>query len=124
MARLLAIAHHFQELLDPPRAVESQAELAKLSPVRVTQIMNLPAWPRMSRRRSSSCHPVTDGQQSVAERHLRQVLKTVVWSEQADTLRLVTIAMSEPFCECCDLLWSARQLCRIRVAPVDLFSEV
>jgi hypothetical protein len=43
VARLLALAHHFQELLDSG-TVETQAEiaeLAKLTPARVTQIMNL-----------------------------------------------------------------------------------
>jgi hypothetical protein len=43
VARLLALAHHFQELLDT-HVVETQteiAELAKLTPARVTQIMNL-----------------------------------------------------------------------------------
>jgi hypothetical protein len=40
VARLLALAHHFQELLDTC-VVETQAELAKLTPARVTQIMNL-----------------------------------------------------------------------------------
>jgi hypothetical protein len=42
VARLLALAHHFQELLDA-RAVEAQAELAelaKLTPARFTQIMS------------------------------------------------------------------------------------
>jgi hypothetical protein len=43
VARLLALAHHFDELLKTG-AVETQAEiaeLAKLTPARVTQIMNL-----------------------------------------------------------------------------------
>lgn len=43
VARLLALAYHFQELLDT-RVVETQAELAELAkrpPARVTQIMNL-----------------------------------------------------------------------------------
>jgi hypothetical protein len=43
VARLLALAHHFEELLATD-AVETQAELAelaKLTPARVTQIMNL-----------------------------------------------------------------------------------
>jgi hypothetical protein len=45
VARLLALAHHFDELLKTG-AVETQAELAelaKLTPARVTQIMNLGA---------------------------------------------------------------------------------
>jgi hypothetical protein len=43
VARLLALAHHFDELLETG-AVETQAELAelaKLTPARITQIMNL-----------------------------------------------------------------------------------
>jgi hypothetical protein len=59
VARLLALAYHFQELLDAG-AVETQAELAelaKLTPARVTQIMNLLGLPPEIRRRSSSCRP-------------------------------------------------------------------
>jgi hypothetical protein len=41
VARLLALARHFDELLKTG-TVETQAELAKLTPARVTQIMNLP----------------------------------------------------------------------------------
>jgi hypothetical protein len=58
VARLLALAHHFDELLET-HAVETQAEfaeLAKLTPAHVTQIMNLlglPGGPGRSPARGS-----------------------------------------------------------------------
>jgi hypothetical protein len=86
VARLLALAHHFDELLQTG-AVETQAEiaaLAKLTPARVTQIMNLLGLAPEIQEEIFFLPPVTEGQPSVTERHLRQVLKTVVWSEQRE----------------------------------------
>ena len=86
MARLLALAHHFQELIDT-RTVETLAELAdlaKLTPARVTQIMNLLGVAPDIQEEIFFLPPVTAGQPSVTERHLREVLKTVVWSEQQE----------------------------------------
>jgi hypothetical protein len=86
VARLLALAYHFQELLDTG-AVETQAELAelaKLTPARVTQIMNLLALAPDLQEEIFFLPPVTEGQPSLTGRHLRQVLKTVVWSEQRE----------------------------------------
>jgi hypothetical protein len=51
VARLLALAHHFQKLL-ATRVVETQAEiaeLAKLTPARVTQIMKTALWTNSGR---------------------------------------------------------------------------
>ena len=86
VARLLALAYHFQELLDT-RVVETQAELAelaKLTPARVTQIMNLLGLAPDIQEEIFFLPPVTAGQPTVTERHLRDVLKTVVWSEQRE----------------------------------------
>jgi hypothetical protein len=86
IARLLALAHHFQELLDT-HVVETQAEiaeLAKLTPARVTQIMNLLGLAPDIQEEILFLPPVTEGQPSVTERDLRDVLKTVVWSEQRE----------------------------------------
>ena len=86
VARLLALAHHFQELLDT-RAVETQAELAalaKLTPARVTQIMNLLGLAPDIQEEILFLPPVTEGWPAVSERHLRAVLKTAVWSEQRE----------------------------------------
>jgi hypothetical protein len=84
VARLLALAHHFDELLESG-AVETQAELAdlaKLTPARVTQIMNLLYLAPDIQEEILFLPPVTEGQPAITERDLRQVLKTVVWSEQ------------------------------------------
>ena len=67
--------------------VETQAELAqlaKLTPARVTQIMNLLSLAPDIQEQIFFLPPVTEGQPSVTERHLRDVLKTVVWSEQRE----------------------------------------
>jgi hypothetical protein len=86
VARLLALAYHFEELLKTG-AVETQAELAelaKLTPARVTQIMNLLGLAPDIQEEIFFLPPVTEGRPSVSERHLRDVLKTVVWSEQRE----------------------------------------
>jgi hypothetical protein len=86
VARLLALAHHFEELLKTG-AVETQAELAefaKLTPARVTQIMNLLCLAPDIQEEIFFLPPVTERRPAVTERHLRQVLKTVVWSEQRE----------------------------------------
>jgi hypothetical protein len=86
VARLLALAHHFEELL-ATGAVETQAELAelaKLTPARVTQIMNLLCLAPHVQEEIFFLSPVAEGRPAVSERHLRQVLKTVVWSEQRE----------------------------------------
>jgi hypothetical protein len=86
VARLLALAHHFDELLKTG-AVETQAELAelaKLTPARITQIMNLLGLAPDIQEEIFFLPPVTDGRPAITERHLRQVLKTVVWNEQRE----------------------------------------
>jgi hypothetical protein len=86
VARLLALAYHFQELLDT-RAVETQAELAelaKLTPARVTQIMNLLFLAPDIQEEIFFLPPVTERRPAITERNLRQVLKTAVWSEQRE----------------------------------------
>jgi hypothetical protein len=86
VARLLALAHHFEELL-ATGAVETQAELAelaKLTPARVTQIMNLLGLAPDIQEEIFFLPPVTEGRPAITERHLRQVLKTVAWSEQRE----------------------------------------
>jgi hypothetical protein len=86
VARLLALAHHFEELL-ATGAVETQAEiaeLAKLTPARVTQIMNLLGLAPDIQEEIFFLPPVTEGRPAVTERDLRQVLKTAVWNEQRE----------------------------------------
>ncbi|ACY15389.1 hypothetical protein [Haliangium ochraceum] len=84
VARLVALAHHFERLL-AGGTVATQAELAALagiSPPRVTQILNLALlapdiqeellfWPGDDR-----------GPDTITERTLRYVLRTPVWAEQ------------------------------------------
>jgi hypothetical protein len=86
VARLLALAHHFEELLKTG-AVETQAELAelaKLTPARVTQIMNLQGLAPDLQEEIFFLPPVIEGRPAITERDLRQVVKTVVWSEQRE----------------------------------------
>jgi hypothetical protein len=86
VARLLALAHHFEELLKTG-AVETQAELAelaKLTPARVTQIMNLLGLAPDIQEEIFFLPPVIEGRPAVTERELRQMLKTIVWSEQRE----------------------------------------
>jgi hypothetical protein len=86
VARLLALAHYFEELL-ATGSVETQAELAelaKLTPARVTQIMNLLGLAPDIQEELLFLPPVMEGRPSVTERDLRQVLKTVVWNEQRE----------------------------------------
>jgi hypothetical protein len=103
VARLLALAHHFQELIDT-RAVETQAELAefaKLTPARVTQIMNLLGLAPDIQEEIFFLPPVTEGQPAISERHMRQVLQTVVWSEQRErwaALRQQRVLLGEIIC--------------------------
>jgi hypothetical protein len=64
VARVLALAHHFEELLKTG-AVETQAELAelaKLTPARVTQIMNLLGLAPDIQEKIFFLPPVTEGQ--------------------------------------------------------------
>jgi hypothetical protein len=86
VSRLLALAYHFQDLLDTG-VVRTQMELAaltKLTTARITQIMNLLFLAPDIHEEILFMPPITQGQPAVTERHLRQVLKTVVWSEQRE----------------------------------------
>lgn len=84
VARLLALAHHFQMLL-AKGVFGSQTELAQvagLTRARITQIMNLLFLAPEIQEEILFLPRVTKGRYSVTERDLRQVLKTVMWSEQ------------------------------------------
>jgi hypothetical protein len=81
VARLLALAHHFDELLKTG-TVDTQAELAELTPARVTHIINLLYLAPDIQEEIFFLPPVTEGRPSITERHLRHVLKAVIWSEQ------------------------------------------
>jgi hypothetical protein len=86
VSRLLALAYHFQDLLDTG-VVRTQMELAaltKLTTARITQIMNLLFLAPDIQEEILFMPAITQGQPAVTERHLRQVLKTVVWSEQRE----------------------------------------
>jgi hypothetical protein len=86
VSRLLALAYHFQDLLDTG-VVRTQMELAaltKLTTARITQIMNLLFLAPDIQEQILFMPPITQGQPAVTERDLRQVLKTVVWSEQRE----------------------------------------
>jgi hypothetical protein len=86
VARILAQAHHFQNLLDTG-AVRTQmelAELTKLTTARITQIMNLLVLAPDIQEEILFMPPVTKGPAPVTERDLRSLVKTLVWSEQRE----------------------------------------
>ena len=86
IARLLALAHHFQELLDTGvvRTQMELAELTKLTTARITQIMNLLILSPDIQGEILFMLPVTHGDPPVSEKTLRPVLETLVWSEQRE----------------------------------------
>jgi hypothetical protein len=84
VARLLALAHHFQGLL-AQGVFGSQTELAQvagLTRARITQIMNLLFLAPDIQEAILFLPRVTRGRDDVTERDLREVLKTLMWSEQ------------------------------------------
>jgi hypothetical protein len=86
VARILALAHHFQNLLDTG-VVRTQMELAaltRLTTARITQIMNLLILAPDIQEEILFMPPVTKGPAPVTERDLRPLLKTLVWSEQRE----------------------------------------
>ena len=85
-ARLLALAHRFQALLKQG-VFGSQTELAQvagLTRARITQIMNLLFLAPDIQEEILFLPRVTTGRDSVTERDLREVLKTLMWSEQRE----------------------------------------
>jgi hypothetical protein len=86
VSRLLALAHHFQNLLDTG-VVRTQMELAaltKLTTARITQIMNLLFLAPDIQEEILFMPPITQAQPAVTERDLRPLVKTLVWSEQRE----------------------------------------
>ena len=84
MARLLALAHHFERLL-AEGIVPTQGELAELAGVtrpRVTQILNLLLLAPDVQEELLFLPAAERGLEPITERTLRYVLRTPVWSEQ------------------------------------------
>ena len=92
VARLLALAHHFQELLDGGvvRSQRALAELAGLTPPRVTQLMNLLLLAPDIQEEILFLPRVTQGRSPITERALRHVVATPVWSEQRERWEQLT----------------------------------
>jgi hypothetical protein len=86
VSRLLALAHHFQHLLDTGvvRTQMELAELTKLTTARISQIMDLLVLAPDIQEEILFLPPVTKGPAPVTERELRPLLKTLVWSEQRE----------------------------------------
>jgi hypothetical protein len=84
VARILAQAHHSQNLLDTGvvRTQMELAELTKLTTARITQIMNLLVLAPDIQEEILFMPAVTKRAAPVTERDLRPLLKTLVWSEQ------------------------------------------
>jgi hypothetical protein len=86
IARLLALAHHFQELLDTG-VIRTQMELAaltKLTTARITQIMNLLILAPDIQEEILFMPPVIRGGTPVTEKTIKPVLQSLVWSEQRE----------------------------------------
>jgi hypothetical protein len=84
VARLLALAHHCQAML-AQGVFGSQTELAQVAGVtraRITQIMNLLFLAPDIQEKILFLPRVTKGRDSVTERDLREILKTLMWNEQ------------------------------------------
>jgi hypothetical protein len=86
VSRILALAHHFQNLLDTGvvRTQMELAELTKLTTARITQIMNLLVLAPDIQEEILFMPPVTQGPATVTEQDLRPLVKTLVWSEQRE----------------------------------------
>jgi hypothetical protein len=84
LSRILALAHHFQNLLDTGvvRTQMDLAEFTKLTTARITQIMNLLVLAPDIQEEILFLPSITKGSAPVTERDLRPLLKTLVWSEQ------------------------------------------
>jgi hypothetical protein len=96
VSRLLALAHHFQHLLDAG-VVRTQMELAvltKLTTARISQIMGLLVLAPDIQEEILFLPPVTQGRAPVTERELRPLLKTLVWSEQREQWAALRAARS------------------------------
>ena len=96
VARILAQAHHFQNLLDTG-VVRTQMELAtltKLTTARITQIMNLLVLAPDIQEEILFMSPVTNGPAPITERDLRPLVKTLVWSEQREMWTAMRAAWS------------------------------
>ncbi len=83
-AKLLALAHHLQELIDRGE-VKNQAELARqngLTRARLTQILNL------LHLAPDIQHAIFEGEGNTASEHvLRHVAREVEWSRQVEIWR-------------------------------------
>ena len=86
LSRILALAHHFQNLLDTGvvRTQMELAELTKLTTARITQIMNLLVLAPDIQEEILFMPAVTKRPASITERDLRPLLKTLVWSKQRE----------------------------------------
>ena len=88
ITRLLALAHHLQDLIDQGIVTDYAdiARLSNLSRARVTQIMNLMLLtPEIQEDILFSGH-----KKYIKERGIRMLLKTVVWEEQAGIWKKLT----------------------------------
>jgi hypothetical protein len=89
ITRLLALAHHLQDLLDQGivRDYADIAQLSRLSRARLTQIMNLTLLaPRIQEEVLFAT-----ARTPLNEHAMRIALKTPVWDEQVDYIKAILI---------------------------------
>ena len=96
ISRLLALAHHIQELLDTGQ-VQSLAEVACLGHVtraRMTQIMNLLLLAPEIQEAILFLPPTTEGRESITERSVREILAQSSFEKQRDLWLGIVVAAS------------------------------
>ncbi|MDB5389780.1 MAG: hypothetical protein JWM11_5426 [Planctomycetaceae bacterium] len=99
VARLLALAHRFDELVEEGVATD-YADLARLGHVtwaRVTQIINLLTLAPDIQEKILYWPPVTEGKDPISERGLRDVVAELEWRKQRTLYDLLLRSMC-PIC--------------------------
>jgi len=97
VARLLALAHHLQDMLDRGE-VKSMAEIARLGHVtraRVTQIMNLLLLAPDIQEAILFLPPTTKGRDPIVENDIKPLLRTLSFRKQREHWAIITAAHSQ-----------------------------
>jgi len=91
ISRLMALAIHFQKLLEDG-VVQDYADIARLAGVtraRVTQIMNLTLLAPEIQEEILMLPNIQNGKVPIVERNIRNVAKNIIWKEQESLWRKI-----------------------------------
>lgn len=99
VARLVALAHHLQGLIDRGEVLNQKelADVAEVSRARVTQIMNLLLLAPDIQEQILFLPRTVSGRDPISERMLRHVGSTPVWSEQRKRWGDIEAGLAEQF---------------------------